>query len=409
MNRKFSWKILFIVAAMSLMMCMPVFAEEEDLTLIAVSEVEGTDELVMANGHGRVSIDGSMLSLWATNNSLVELNFIVNSFGNPTDSFEILIYRGTQDALQEVVCSKVDNFSETPGGGKYTYQWNTKDLNRYPAGDYTVVVTSYYYSDKGKTVSDVDSLGITLGDYRMVLDRAFAARIYSIVLGRPASENELTYWGENLYNGLVTGADTIYGFINSPEFINKHTSNREYLQVLYRAIFDREAGESELEYWLQIMEGGISRNYVLKGFVDSAEFGRLCAEYNIKQGTVTLKEVRDLYPQIAGFANRLYKLTLEREDDGSGINYWVDIMVKKTQTPQDVAHGFVFSPEFINRNLSDADFVRIMYRAMMDREGGDLEINYYQELMRGGMTREKVFSGFANSPEFKRIVTSYGL
>lgn len=84
-------------------------------------------------------------------------------------------------------------------------------------------------------------------------------------------------------------------------------------------------------------------------------------------------------------------------------------MVKKTKTPQSVAHDFVFSPEFTNKNLSDADFARIMYRAMMDREGADTEISYYQELMRGGMTREKVFSGFSNSPEFKRIVTSYGL
>lgn len=409
MNRKFFWKILLLVTVMGFMMGMSVCAEEEDLTLVSVSGADNVDELVMANGHGRVSIDGSMLSLWATNNSLVELNFIVNSFGDPTDSFEILIYRGTQDALQEVVCSKVDNFSDTPGGEKYTYQWNTKDLNRYPAGDYTIVVTSYYYSDKGKAVSDVDSLGIQLGDYRMVLDRAFAARMYSIVLGRPASENELTYWGENLFNGRVTGADTIYGFINGPEFVNKHTSNKEYLQVLYRAIFDREPGNSELEYWLQIMEGGISRNYVLKGFVDSAEFGRLCAEYGIVQGTVALKEVRDLYPQIAGFVNRLYKLMLERNDDGSGINYWVDILVKKTRTPQAVAHDFVFSPEFVNKNLGDADFSRIMYRAMMDRDGADVEISYYQELMRGGMTREKVFSCFANSPEFSRIVASYGL
>ena len=126
MNRKFFWKILLLVTVMGFMMGMSVCAEEEDLTLVSVSGADNVDELVMANGHGRVSIDGSMLSLWATNNSLVELNFIVNSFGDPTDSFEILIYRGTQDALQEVVCSKVDNFSDTPGGEKYTYQWNTK-------------------------------------------------------------------------------------------------------------------------------------------------------------------------------------------------------------------------------------------------------------------------------------------
>lgn len=408
-SRKFLWKILFLfVMVMSLMWGMSVYAEEEDLTLVSVSEVGGIDDLVMANGHGEASIDGSMSSLSASNNSLVNLKFVVNSFGDPTDSFEIVIYRGTQNALQGVVCTKVENFSEKPGSGEYTYQWNTKDINRYPAGAYTIVVTSYYYSDMGKAVSRVDSLEIWLEDYRMILDRAFAGRMYSIVLGRPARDDELIYWGEKLFNGLITGADTIDGFVNGAEFINKNTSNREYLQVLYRAIFDREAGESELEYWQQIMNGGVSRNYVLKGFVDSQEFGNLCSEYGIIKGTINLKEGRDLYPLLAGFVNRLYWLTLGREG-GAEINFWVDILVKKTKTPQAVAHDFVFSPEFINKSLSDGDFIRIMYRAMMDREGGDTEISYWQELMRGGMTREEVFSFFANSPEFKRIVTSYGL
>lgn len=408
-SRKFFWKILILfVMVMSLMSGMSVFAEEDDLTLVAVSEAEGTDDLVMASGHGRVSIDGSMLYLQASNNSLVDLNFMVNSFGDPADSFEILIYRGPQNALKEVVCTKVDNFSATPGGSKYTYQWNTKDINRYPAGAYTIVVTSYYYTDQGKTVSDVDSLEIKLEDYRLILDRAFAGRMYSIVLGRPATDSELNYWGEKLFNGLITGANTIDGFVNGAEFISKNTSNREYLQVLYRAIFDREAGVSELEFWEQIMDKGVSRNYVLKGFVDSQEFGSLCAEYAIVQGTINLTEGRDFFPLVAGFVNRLYKLTLGREG-GAEINYWVDILVKKTRSPQNVAHDFVFSPEFVNMNLGDADFIRIMYRAMMDRDGADSEISYWQGLMIGGMTRETAFACFANSPEFNRIVASYGL
>lgn len=409
MNKRSFWKILFLVTVMSLMLGMSVFAEEEDLTLVSVTETEMEDELVMAGGHGRVSIDGSMISLQASNNSIVELNFIVNSFGDPTDSFEIVIYRGKQDALKSVVCTNMGNFSEKPGAEKYTYNWNTRNLERYPADDYTVVVTSYYYSDKGKTVSDVDSLEIKLEDYRLIQDRLFVERLYNKVFMRSADPDGLAYWSERLFNGTVSGADTIVGFVNSPEFVNKHTSNREYLQVLYRAIFDREAAESELEYWLEVLDGGVSRNYVLKGFVDSPEFERLCASYSINKGTVTLKEVRDLNPRIAGFVNRLYRLTLDREDDGSGINYWVDILVKKTQTPQTVAHGFVFSPEFKGKNLSDEDFVKIMYRAMMDREGEAAGVSYYLDNMAKGLTREQVFSGFANSPEFKGIIASYGL
>lgn len=407
MNKRGICKVLFLVMILSLMMGMTVFAEEDDLTLISVSETVSDDTLVMAS-HGRAWIDGSMNSLQAFNNTTVELKFMVNSVGDPTDSFEILIYQGTQDS-NKVMCSIVQNFSEDPGGSTYTYKWNTSDMNRYPAGNYTIVVTSYYYSDGAKTVQDTDSLEIHLEDYRLFLHRAFVERMYNKVFMRSADADGLVYYSEKLFNRTMSGAEVIIGFVNSPEFVNKHTSNREYLQVLYRAILDREAAESELEYWLEILDGGVSRNYVLKGFVDSPEFGGLCSSYSITQGTVTLNEVRDLNPRIADFVNRQYKLILEREDDGSGINYWVDILVRKAQTPQVVARGFVFSPEFINRNLSDEDFVRIMYRALMDREGEDAGVSYYLENMRNGLTREKVFSGFVNSPEFKKIVASYGL
>lgn len=409
MNKRFFWKTLFLVAVMSLMIGMTVFAEDEDLTLIAVSELEGADELVMAGGHGRVQIDGSMARLQASNNSIVKLSFIVNSYGDPTDSYEILVYRGNSQSPSNVVYTKVSNFDDSPGMKLYTYEWNTTDINRYPAGTYTIVVTSYYYSDQGKAVSDMDSMEINLEDYRLVQDRAFVERLYNKVFMRSPDADGLAYYSEKLFNGTIGGADTIVSFVNSPEFVNKRTSNREYLQVLYRAIFDREAGESELEYWLEILNGGVSRNYVLKGFVDSPEFAGLCTSYDIKKGEINLTELRDLNPRIAGFVNRLYLLTLDREDDGSGINYWVDILLKKKQTPQTVAHGFVFSPEFTGKNLGDEDFVRILYWAMMDREGEEAGVNYYLEEMRKGLTREKVFQGFANSPEFKSIIASYGL
>lgn len=404
------WKGLLIGTVMSLMAGMTVFAEEDDLALVTVSEIQEEEVMVMAGEHhGTIQPSPTMYGLVASNNTKVTLDFDVRSFGDANDYYEILIYRGTEQTAANMVSRKVGSFSDTVGTSTFSYEWNTTDVIKYPAGTYTIVSTAYYYSDLGNAVSNTDSLEVTLEDYRLILDRAFVERLYNKVFMRSADPDGLTYWSEKLFNGTTAGADIIVGFVNSPEFINKRTTDREYLEVLYRAIFDRDAAEEEYEYWLNVLNSGVSRNYVLKGFTDSPEFSGLCTTYCIKQGTVNLTEVRDHNPQIAGFVNRLYKLTLERDDDGSGINYWVDILVKKTQTPQVVAHGFVFSPEFTARNLSDEAFVRIMYRAMMDREGEDAGVNYYLENMKKGLTREAVFQGFANSPEFKGIVASYGL
>ena len=409
MKKGLFWKGWIICAILCLMMGMTVFAEEDDLTLVEVSETQESDGLVMAGGHGTIQPNPTMYGLVGSNNTRIKLLFDVRSFGDSNDYYEILIYRGTETSAANMVSRKVSSFDEQIGTSTYTFEWNTTDVGKYPAGTYTIVCTAYYYSDLGNAVSNTDSLEVVLEDYRLIQDRAFVERLYNKVFMRSADADGLTYWSERLFNGITAGADVIVGFVNSPEFVNKNTSNREYLEVLYRAIFDREAAEEELEYWLNVLDGGVSRNFVLKGFTDSPEFSRLCTSYSINQGTVTLTEVRDLNPQIAGFVNRLYKLTLQRDDDGSGINYWVDILVKKTQTPQVVAHGFVFSPELLNKNLSDEEYVRILYRAMMDREGEDAGVNYYLEHMKKGMTRESVFGGFANSPEFTGIIASYGL
>lgn len=409
MNKRIIWKILFLVAALSLALGMTVLAEEEDLTLVSVSDVEDSGDLVMAGGHGRVFIDPAMSLLSMSNNSKINLSFVVNSYADPTDYYEIVIYRGTVLSPSDAVYRKVSSFSENVESKKYVYEWNTTNVGKYPPGIYTIVVTSYYLSDQGNAVNDTDSLEINLEDYRLVLDRAFVERLYNKVFMRSADPDGLTYWSERLYKGLVSGGEVIAHFVTSPEFVNKHTSNREYVQTLYRAVQDREGVEQELAYWLEFLEGGVSRNYVLKGFVDSPEYGRQCASYGITQGTITLTEVRDRNPQIAGFVNRLYRLIQNREDDGSGINYWVNILVKKQQTPQTVAHGFVFSPEFINKNYGDEDFTRIMYRAMLNREGEDAGVQYYMNQMANGLTRERMFWGFANSPEFKGIIASYGL
>ena len=113
---------------------------------------------------------------------------------------------------------------------------------------------------------------------------------------------------------------------------------------------------------------------------------------------------------VEGFVTRLYQVALGRTPDASGYKLWVNGLKSGEYTPEFVAYGFIFSREFTNKNLSNADFLTIMYNTFMDR---DPDANGYamwlNGLNSGEFTREFVFNGFVYSKEFTDICARYGL
>ena len=71
------------------------------------------------------------------------------------------------------------------------------------------------------------------------------------------------------------------GFIYSREFINKNTTNNEYLTILYKAFFNRDADQAGFDLWIAELNSGRDRGYVLNGFLGSQEFIKLCEDYGI--------------------------------------------------------------------------------------------------------------------------------
>ncbi len=98
-----------------------------------------------------------------------------------------------------------------------------------------------------------------------------------------------------------------------------------------------------------------------------------------------------------------------RKGEPGGLNDWTDVLLKKTATPQEVAHGFVFSRECTGKNLNDRAFVEMLYHLYMGREADAAGLNAWVTALQQGASREQVVQGFAGSVEFRNIVASYGL
>ncbi|RJQ57202.1 MAG: DUF4214 domain-containing protein [Desulfobacteraceae bacterium] len=110
----------------------------------------------------------------------------------------------------------------------------------------------------------------------------FVTRLYLHCLYRMPDEGGLNSWSAALSSGTLSGADVAGCFISSLEFVNRNTSNEEFVTILYRSFFDREPDLQGFNGWVNCLKGGASRLDVLAGFVSSREFQNLCAAYGIQ-------------------------------------------------------------------------------------------------------------------------------
>ena len=235
----------------------------------------------------------------------------------------------------------------------------------------------------------------------------FVKLLYQYVLDRTATQSEIDYWVGRLENGS-TGAEVAYGFIFSQEFQNKNYSDADYVEHLYLSLMGRASDADGKADWVTHLKNGVSRLYVFRQFTDSAEFGNLCNTYEIQRGTVTLTEDRDQNYNVTRFVARNYTEFLGRNYDVDGLNDWSG-RINSGYGMGNVAYGFVFSQECINMNLSNSDYVKMLYRGIFGREYDEAGLNDWVNQMNNGTSRETVFWGFANSQEFANMVASYGL
>ena len=238
--------------------------------------------------------------------------------------------------------------------------------------------------------------------------RAFVERMYTVALGREAEADGLDFYTERLLAGDSNGACLAQSFLCSPEFINKGYDDAQYVKVLYKTFFDREPAAEEVNYWVSKLASGQTRAFVLAGFVNSVEFDDLCASYGISRGFM-LEDGKPINPGIGRFAERLYTVVLERAGEKEGIEFWSLNIANGVCTPKDAAKNFFLSPEYVNKNTSDAKYITTLYKTFMDREPEAGGVEYWQNVLNNGATREQILEGFADSAEFKGIMANLGL
>lgn len=113
--------------------------------------------------------------------------------------------------------------------------------------------------------------------------------------------------------------------------------------------------------------------------------------------------------QVQEFITRLYELVLGRKPDAAGLDNWKTLLLNKEKTGAEVAEGFVMSKEFIAQNLTDDEYVEVLYQTFLNRKSDEAGKEDWVKRLSEGLSRMYVFKGFAESEEFGNICDSYGI
>lgn len=151
--------------------------------------------------------------------------------------------------------------------------------------------------------------------------------------------------------------------------------------------------------------------YVFQGWYTQVDGGTVIQADSI----VSLTDDQVLYAhwerltQIEEFVKRLYGVCLNRTPSQDEVDSWIENIYSGQISGSQATYLFVFSDEFLNKNYCNSCYIKKLYNAIMGREYDQQGLEDWCHELNNGMTREEVFNGFIESPEFGQLCNSYGI
>lgn len=308
--------------------------------------------------------------------------------------------------LATIVLSDVEQVRvKGDGGGTVLLTLNQVLEASYSGTNFNVGTSS---SDSLKGGKDADVLlGQSGGDYiygdgiQANLTGAVAGqvfRMYQATLDRAPDVAGYEGWVTGLFEGSLSIDQMARGFVRSTEFQNTYGAldNTGFVNLLYQNVLDRAGDAGGVQGWLDAMASGTTREGVVVGFSQSAEFQRTtavdAANFAVSQSEAVWSD--EIY--------RVYRATLDRDPDAAGFLGWAELLRSGTGFDTMIG-GFVRSQEFdyTYGSLTDSGFVEQLYRNVLDRAGDAAGVQGWLDAMASGTSRAGVVRGFSQSTEFQ--------
>lgn len=163
----------------------------------------------------------------------------------------------------------------------------------------------------------------------------------------------------------------------------------------FQRILLKDPNQEEIEAWTTHLEAAEDLDVALEAMCES-----LLAQAVVVRSVI-----------------QLYTVVFDRKPDFEGLWFWTSVFRDIRENNPDLSYGdqlvklianWLESDEFVEKfsdSLSDADFVRLLYLHVLDREPDDEGYDHWTAALEAGLSRETLIVLFSESQEFRDGVT----
>ncbi len=214
----------------------------------------------------------------------------------------------------------------------------------------------------------------------------FLDNVYSIMLNREADEEGKLYWKQQILDGKTGILNFLNQMLDQKEFEELNISSEDFINKAYSLLMNRDYEEEGFNYWMDKLGNNSGNEQKLNLINDMAHADEFMSKVN-EHGILFKKFEEELPEQtidglkdIDVFIRDAYQYILGRSYDNDGLNYWRTALTSQEKGAIDLIESFISTNEFKARNVSDKQFIQIVYEVLFNREA-DLEgLNYWSSV-----------------------------
>jgi len=112
---------------------------------------------------------------------------------------------------------------------------------------------------------------------------------------------------------------------------------------------------------------------------------------------------------VDNYIDRLYISIFGRQPGSAEEAIWVQNIMVQNMTGTQIANGMLNSSEFTSRNLTNQQFVTVLYRTFLDREPDPTGLANWTNALNNGTSRQQLIDTFASLSQWGDICNYYGI
>ena len=111
-------------------------------------------------------------------------------------------------------------------------------------------------------------------------------------------------------------------------------------------------------------------------------------------------------PSVTAFIERMYELVLQRRVDAASLAHW-EAACRDGRVGTRLVRSLILSDEFAQMELSDSEFIQLLYAALLLRQPMRREFLNWRRLLLFGKSRADILDKFLTSPEFAAACNAF--